>query len=282
MGEFLLKVANISRTSYNHSNIILKFIYEEFIESKDKDNKKIITSLDEIKEDFSSWVKNNIIDIEKKILDYLNNLEISYIKEEDYNNKKFFNKLIKDLSILFFKCELSFPSIQIDFNLAENIFNYEKMVDYAHNKGKKKVNFVFFPSFESNNNYLDNGKQWVFTYTDGKKKTFYFKEIKLEPFIKNKFYIPKLSDKFKLDIKIIPKKYIIPLLNYTISDKSKKEFIYYFKNNKDNKIIKVISDKQVVIEEYIDFIKCDFYLMSEYILSYPKNNIIINKDNNIE
>ena len=156
------------------------------------------------------------------------------------------------------------------------------MFDYVHNKGNKKVNFVFFPSFESNNNYLDNGKQWVFTYTNGKNKTFYFKDIKLEPLIeKNKFYIPKLSDKFELDIEIIPKKYIIPHLNYRIPDKSKKEFNYYFKNNKENKIIKFISDKQVIIEDYLDFIKCDFYLMSKYILSYPKNNII-NKDNNIE
>ena len=281
MGEFLLKVANISILSYNHSNIILKFIYDEFIKFKNKEDEKIITSLDEIKENFSSWVKNNNINIENKILKYLNNLEISYIKEEE-NNKNFFNKLIKDLSILFFKCELSFPSIQIDFSLTENNFNYEKMFDYVHNKGNKKVNFVFFPSFESNNNYLDNGKQWVFTYTNGKNKTFYFKDIKLEPLIeKNKFYIPKLSDKFELDIEIIPKKYIIPHLNYRIPDKSKKEFIYYFKNNKENKIIKYISDKQVIIEDYLDFIKCDFYLMSKYILSYPKNNII-NKDNNIE
>ena len=272
IGEFLLKVANISRISYNLSNVILKSIYDNFIKSEDNYFKKKITSPEEIKKDFSSWAKNNIIDIENKISDYLNNIEILYIKEEDYNNKNFFNKLIKDLSILFFKCELSFPSIQINFNLTEDIFNYEKMVDYAHNKGKKKVNFVFFPSFESNNNYLDNGKQWVFTYKDDKKKTFYFKEIKLEPLIKNKFKIPKLSNKLELDIKIVRKKHIIPILNYTISDRAKREFIYYFKNNKDNKTIKFVTDKEVTIEEYLDFIKCDFYLMSEYILSYPKNN----------
>ena len=278
-----MKVANISRISYNHSNVILKIIYEEFIKTQNKYDEKIITSFIDFKEEFSSWVKNNISDIENKISNYLNSLEISKIKEEkDNNNKDFFNRLIKDLSILFFKCELSIPSIQIDFNLTDKNFDYEKMIDYTHNKGKKKVNFVFFPSFKTKDNYLENGKQWVFTYKDDKKITFYFKDLKLEPLINknNKFYLPKLSDKFKLNIKIITKKIIAPILNYRISDKSKKEFFFYIKNKKDNTIKTIISDKEIEIEEYLDFVKCDFYLMSEYILSCP-DNIIVNKDNNI-
>ncbi len=145
IGEFLLKVANLSRISYNHSNIILKIIYEESIKTLNKYDEKIITSFNDFKEEFSSWVKNNISDIENKISSYFNNLEISYIKEEkDNNNKDFFNRLIKDLSILFFKCELSFPSIQIDFNLTDKNFDYEKMIDFAHNKGKKKSILFFF------------------------------------------------------------------------------------------------------------------------------------------
>lgn len=283
IGEFLLKVANISRLSYNHSNIILKIMYNDFKEYKNNYEKNTITYLNEIKEEFSSWVKNNINDIINKISNYLNDLGISYIKEEeDYNNRKFFKKLISELSILFFECELSFPPIKIDFNLTENIFINDKMIDFAHNRGKKKVNFVFFPSFQSNNNYLDNGKQWVFTYVDRKKKTFYFEDMKLEPLLeKNKFCIPKLSEILELNVKIIQKKTIIPIINYSISEKSKKEFIFYLKNKKDNTTFKITSEKQIEIEEDLDLIKLDFYLMSEYILSYPKNDIIINKDNNI-
>ena len=78
------------------------------------------------------------------------------------------------------------------------------MFDYSKNKGEKKVNFVFFPSLKFNGNYLQNGKQWVFTYNDDEKnKTFFIEKIELEPLINgnDRFSIPTLKDKLKLEIK---------------------------------------------------------------------------------
>jgi hypothetical protein len=58
------------------------------------------------------------------------------------------------------------------------------MYDIADNIGKKKVNFVVFPSLISNYIHLDKGIKCVFTYKDSiNKKMFYFKEINLEPLI---------------------------------------------------------------------------------------------------
>lgn len=49
------------------------------------------------------------------------------------------------------------------------------MIDFLSVGGEKKVNFVFLPSLCSNGNYLENGRQWVFTYKADKKTFFYEK-----------------------------------------------------------------------------------------------------------
>ena len=108
------------------------------------------------------------------INEYLNEL-----KEEE--TKNYLEKLYKDLLTLFFQCELSFPSITINFKKEEE-FNFNKMEDLADNKGKRKrkrkINFVVFPSLTSNGEFLQKGKQYVFTYFDDEnKKIFYFEKI---------------------------------------------------------------------------------------------------------
>ena len=78
--------------------------------------------------------------------------------------------LFSQLTLLYFHCELSFPNVDVDFN-SEIKFNHEKMIDFINKGNKKEVNFVILPSLFSNDNYLENGKSWVFTY---KKKTLKF------------------------------------------------------------------------------------------------------------
>ena len=102
--------------------------------------------------------------------------------------------MYKELTILYFQCEISFPVVQIDFDNNAKNFNSETMIEYPHNHGNKNVNFVYFPSLISNDNYLEKGKQWVFTYIENKKKrTFYFEkiELKLENIYEKTFFIPK-------------------------------------------------------------------------------------------
>ena len=274
LGEFLYKVANIARISYNNSNECLQKIYNKF-EENNKNKESIIFSLDQFKEEFSTWVKNNYEEIQKNNIDkYSENINKykTIIDEKDEKTKIYLIKLYKELLILYFFSELSVPSIEIDFNLYNNDFEHKKMYDIADNKGKKKVNFIVFPSLMSNCIYLDKGIKWVFTYKDNiNKELFYFKEVKLEPLIDDnkKFKIPKLSDKLKLTMKRDKK--LVPEINYKIFEKMKKIYYFHIINNKTKKERKIISESSINIDENEECLKCELFLMSEYILSYPDN-----------
>ena len=60
---------------------------------------------------------------------------------------------------------------------------------------------------------------------------------------------------------------IIPKINYKISDKVKKEFEFHFidKNTYEERIIK--SDSPIEVHNNLDLKKCEFFLMSESILT---------------
>jgi len=269
IGEFLEKVANISRKSYNDSNKFLTLLYKEF-KNIENNYETIISSVDQFKMEFSSWVKNNNQLMVNSLEDFIKNTNINeYINEqkEEYT-KNYLKKLYKDLLLLFFQCELSFPSITINFKEEEE-FNFKKMEDLADNNGKRKrkINFVVFPSLISNGEFLQNGKQYVFTYFDDeKKKTFYFENINLEPLIEEnkKFYIPRLKDELKINLI----KIIIPEINYKIAEKVKTEYKFILKDKKNGEEKKVIKNSFIKIGKNEECIKCDFYLMSEYISSF--------------
>ena len=274
IGEFLEKVANISRKSYNDSNKFLELIYNEFKNIKNN-NETIISSVDQFKMEFSSWVKNNDKFMVKCLEDFVKNSDINkYLnKQKEENTKNYLKKLYKDLVSLFFQCELSFPSITINFKKEEE-YDFEKMEDLAGNKGKRKrkINFVVFPSLTSNGEFLKKGKQYVFTYFDDeKKKTFYCENINLEPLIEEnkKFYIPRLKDELKISfIKIL-----IPEINYKIAEKVKTEYKFHIRDKKTNEE-KIVNDYYLIkIGENEECTKCDFFLMSEYI-----STLIINRE----
>ena len=269
IGVFLEKVANISRKSYNDSNRLLQLLYNKFKNVK-RNYETIISSLDQFKMEFSSWIKNKNQLIEKSLENFVKNANINeYLNEQnEEETKNYLEKLYKDLLLLFFQCELSFPSITINFKKEEE-FNFTKMEDLADNKGKgeKKINFVVFPSLISNGEFLQKGKQYVFTYFDDeKKKTFYFENINLEPLIEEnkKFYIPRLKDELKINLI----KIIIPEINYKIAEKVKTEYKFILKDKKNGEEKKVIKNSFIKIGKNEECIKCDFYLMSEYISSF--------------
>ena len=120
IGEFLENVANISRKSYNDSNKFLELLYDKFNNIKNK-SETIISSVDQFKMEFSSWVKNNQQFIENNLEYFIKERNIDkYINEQKEQNKKnYLEKLYKDLLILYFQCELSFPSITINFKKEE-------------------------------------------------------------------------------------------------------------------------------------------------------------------
>jgi hypothetical protein len=272
---FLYDIANISRLALNESNKFLEALYHKYKEKNKKIINKediVITTLDQFKKEFSSWVKANSNFTNTFLADYLSKIDLLVIKNtQQKETKKYFKKLYRDLITLYFQCELSIPTVEVSFDFdSTNAFNSKKMIDIVNNGSERKVNFIFFPSLYSNGNYIDNGKQWVFTYINNtKKQTFFFDKKELEllcPINKNKFTIPKLSDKLKLTIK--PAYYLVPKLNYNISDQIKKEFRFYLKKKNDNKIICIpVENENLEIDENLEFIKCEFFLMGEKILS---------------
>ena len=179
---FLINIAHISRRAYNNSNELLKNMFDEFIKNKIKEKKSYSLIYDEqFKKEFSSWIKEYEKKPEGK--QYYEN----YFKSFKNNSKQevYTHALFSQLTILYFHCELSFPIVEINFNDIKSgeSFNHEKMIDFINKGNNRKVNFVILPSLFSNNNYLENGKSWVFTY---KEDTFKFGQINFEDLIDKK------------------------------------------------------------------------------------------------
>jgi len=258
LAEFLIKIANISRKSYNNSHDFLKILYKEF--EKTKNNDISIYSLDFFKKAFSDWVKNN------NSIDYFLN---DFLKNKNLSHKNYFDVLYKNLLILYYQSQLAFPLIEINFDCDEScIFDSKKMID-CFNRPKKysKVNFVIFPSLFSNGNFLENGKQWVFTYINNdKKKTFFFENLKLESIIEEnkKFKIQNLNDKLELKIFIEPK------LNYNILKGTKHEFTFSIKDKNTNQMNFIKSSSKIELKENQEFVNCEFNFMDEVKISFIK------------
>ena len=275
LGTKLFQIANISRNAYNDSDKILSYLYKDFEKEMEKDKEKplIISSLDQFRKNFSCWVKNQVTG--QKAKQYIDNFSKqfnpNYINEEKTKIKTYFTKLYKELLNLYFICKLSFPSVEIDFNLKDENYNNKTMIDNFPSslKYKPKVNFVYFPSLYSNGNYLDNAKQWVFTYINtNKKNTFHVDNKYLIPLIedKNRFKIPKVSDIIKLELK---KEILYTTnMNYKISDDVNKELLIYTSNKNTNQTNKFrINKSSFKLLENEEINKMELYLYNELIYS---------------
>ena len=277
---FLREIARLSRISYNKKNLLLKLMKEKYI--KEKGNKSINGENSE--KEFSSWVKK--FEKENGNKEYLNILNQIKLFDNNNTNQKYLEKLFYDLTIMYFHCDLSFPSIQINFK-KENDFISEKMIDFINRGKNRKVNFIILPSLFSNGNYLQNGKSWVFTYY---KNTFKFDDTindtlnkLLEKEYKNTNTnstktIKNIKDILKMNVICKNKsqgKEITVFTNYEIPKNLKYEYIFVFKNNITNKISDFATNKKsFVINNYFDIVEYRLKLENEIII---KSNKIISK-----
>ena len=277
---FLKEVARISRISYNNKNLLFKLMKDKYIQIKGN----ISFNDENSKKEFSSWVKK--FEKENGNKEYLNILNQIKLFDNNNTNEKYLEKLFYDLTIMYFHCDLSFPSIQINFK-KENDFISEKMIDFINRGKNRKVNFIILPSLFSNGNYLQNGKSWVFTYY---KNTFKFDDTindtlnkLLEKEYKNTNTnstktIKNIKDILKMNVICKNKsqgKEITVFTNYEIPKNLKYEYIFVFKNN----ITNIISDfatnkKSFVINNYFDIVEYRLKLENEIII---KSNKIISK-----
>jgi hypothetical protein len=237
------------------------------------------------KKDFSSWVKK--FEKENGNKEYLNILNQIKLFDNNNTNQKYLEKLFYDLTIMYFHCDLSFPSIQINFK-KENDFISEKMIDFINRGKNRKVNFIILPSLFSNGNYLQNGKSWVFTYY---KNTFKFDDTINDTL--NKLLLEKdnmntntnaimtikyIRDNFKMNVYCKNKnlgKEISIVTNFDIPKNFKFEFILVCKNINNNKVFdfKTIQ-KNFEIKKIFEIIQYKLKLENEIILTSRK---ILNK-----
>ena len=282
LGTKLFQVAKISRYAYNDSNNVLSLIYKEFEKKKNKDI--IITSPDQFRKNFSNWVKMNEQYKNKNFNDFVIKFSSQkFLNEEKTNIKDYFIKLYKDLLVLYFLCELSFPSVKIEFTNEDEFFDSGKMIDNFQigKKGQKsKVNFVYFPSLFSNGNYLENGKKWVFNFIYNEKKggTFFFESNKLSQLTPltdetKKFHIPKINDKLKIEL--IKNISYSPKTNYSISDNSNKKYFIQTidKNTKKINQYQFDSSFNLKLKNNEEIINLQLYLFNELVQEIKYKNI---------
>ena len=180
---------------------------------------------------------------------------------------------------MYFHCDIVFPLIEINFNKKVD-FNSKDMIDFI-NKGKnRKVNFVILPSLFYNGNFLQNGKTWVFTYT---QKTFKFEDSKIkqldELIEKNNKNSEKEMKEEKFEIKVYCEKkneeQIITIeTDINIQENKDYFFTFYLRNKRDNTIYTIYThainfkiDKYDKIEKYEFKLGENVLFTSEYIIN---------------
>ena len=279
--KFLRNVAQISRISYNTSLKLLKDMETKFIKKK---GHKISLEDENIKKEFSFWIKTqekeNQINEKNKFKDYeiVLNQENPFKKEENTKQYKYLLNLYYDLSLMYFHCHLAFPLVKIDFKTEED-FNSEKMIDFINRGKNRKVNFIILPALKSNGSFLQNGKYWVFTFC---KNTFKFDNSKIE-FLKdllgnNNNNIKNIKENLKINVICKNKndgKIVDIDTNIDILKDNKFEFVFYFFDKKQNRsFYSNYKTKQFGIKKTWEIIKYEVKYEGTIILS---SRDIINK-----
>ena len=263
---FLRDVAKISRLSYNSRKILFHAMKDNY--QKSLPNKKLEDS-NNFNKEFSYYIKCLEKKNGKKV--YQNILsQVKLFDKEEINNLKLFY----DLTIMYFHCDISYPSVEISFK-KEQDFNSEKMIDFVNRGKNRKVNFIVLPSLISNGNFLENGKSFVFTYI---KNTFRFEESIIES-LNN---LMKQENKESINLKKINNQLIIKVYcksnnsdknviidtnieNIGIPKNTEYKFIFYVKdkNNKINILEK--KEKHFTINKSLKIEKYEFKMNGEII-----------------
>ena len=233
--------------------------------------------------------EENKINLYKLYEEHLKEDKGNILENEDKSLKKYFSKLFDDLTLMYFHCDISFPSVSINFKSEEN-FDSEKMIDFINRGKNRKVNFVILPSLFSNENYLQNGKFWVYTYLEN---DFKFEESDLHPLDdlispkKDRQLLEKIKKYSKFDISCQNpegKNHITINIQSEISEILKNinyEFILTLKEKKKNQkeSLKLITQKKIIIiDKNYEISQCELKLENETICvikNLNKNNKII-------
>ena len=266
VASFLKNVAIISRLSFKERKSLYKIMEEKYLKITDNKTPK---NDENYKKEFSQWVKNLEKKEGKKEYDnFLNQLKP--FEREIKNNKEqiYLKKLLYDLIIMYFHCDISFPLVEINFTKKED-FNSEIMIDFINRGKNRKVNFIILPSLFSNGNYLQNGKFWVFTYF---KNTFRFGnsiDSSLDEYLKEEN--PKSESKYwmKAYCKIEGKEKIVTIkTNFNIYKNRNYNFIFHLKY-KNTSQITVIRAKSTSfsMDKYFDIIEFKFELDNKILVS---------------
>ena len=270
VAHFLKDIAKISRISYNEGKKLFQIIKDKFIKLKISNS----TDNENFLKEFSSWVKKmEKENIKKEYENVLNQINI-VDNIEDKKNQKFFSKIFYDLTIMYFHCQISFPSVEINFEKNEDFIS-DKMIDFINRGKKRKVNFIILPALISNGNFLQNGKSWVFTYT---KTTFKFDENFIDEYVKNNIFKEEPQDKIssnknKNNLKVIVsykeknnKKYFKIAINMNIPEDH--IFYFYLFNKKYKKIwIFRTKNKNFELDNSYEVTKYELYLNKKMVLS---------------
>ena len=264
---FCRNIGIISREAYNQSNLILKDKLEIF---KKEEKIKLKCEKDLIRKNFSCWIKlneENESDFYKKYLNNYDNLfknkDLKYNEEE----KKYLIEIYKKLTILYIHCMLSFPIINIKFDLDESNktdFVPNEMIDWTNKGTNRKVNFIFLPRLLSNGINLSNGKYYVFTYKVGEKnETFFFENLNLDSLLTNEeFNIEKSV--LKPDIR---DNKVFVTTDYNFDDNSNLRYLFKFKD---------INGKNIPNEDQKEINNCkipDGFIFEECVLLYKNTDI---------
>ena len=268
VASFLKKVAIISRISYKNSKNLHKTIKDKYLKIiGDKTPKED----ENLQNKFSAWIKNLEKEKGKKEYEiYLSQVKL-FENGKNNNEEKFLLQLFRDLTILYFHCNISFPLVEINFIKKED-FNSETMIDFINRGKNRKVDFIILPSLFSNGNYIQNGKFWVFTFY---KNTFRFgdsindelskflEEDKKENKNTKNNYTMKAHCKTKNGLK-----HVTIETNFNIPKNSKYEFIFSIKNKTDNKIYEIKTKlMSFTLKNYFKIVDFKFSLENKIIIS---------------
>jgi hypothetical protein len=271
---FLKDMAKISRISYTEGKKLFQIMKDKYTQLKISKS----TNDDNLLIEFSSWVKK----MEKESIknEYENSLnQINIIEKiDDKKNIKYFTKIFYDLTVMYFHCQISFPSVEINFEKNEDFIS-DKMIDFINRGKKRKVNFIILPALISNGNYLQNGKSWVFTYTKNSYKfddNFINKYLndscKTEP--QDKMTINKNKNNLKVAVSY-KEKSNKKLINITTNMNIPEEYEFHFhlinKIYKRTCILKT-KKKNFEIEKFYEILKYELYINKKMVIS--SNNII--------
>ena len=236
VASFLKNVAIISRLSFKERKNLYQIMEEKYV--KTLENKKPKDD-ESFKKEFSQWIKSLEKKDGKKVYDsFLNQFKIFEREIKDNKEQIYLKKLLYDLIIMYFHCDISFPLVQIDFTKKED-FNSEIMIDFINRGKNRKVNFIILPSLFSNGNYIQNGKFWVFTYF---KNTFRF-ENSIDNYLDN--FFKEKNEQTDNDYTMVAycqlekdSKHIDIETNFNFPKNSNYNFIFYLKNTNthDNRI----------------------------------------------